>query len=105
VYYNTAKLVGRGGLVGFMLEVVILLLIAGGCGFLASQLMGAKRLNIVLLIILGFVGAFVGRWVAAFFGLPLLLTLHIAGKSFPIIWAFLGSLAVVGIASAFGQHN
>jgi uncharacterized membrane protein YeaQ/YmgE (transglycosylase-associated protein family) len=90
---------------GFILEVIILVLIAGGCGFLASQLVGAKRLNIVLLIILGFAGAFAGRWLAGFFGLPLLLTLHIAGKSFPIIWACIGSLTLVGIASAFGQHN
>ena len=89
---------------GFLLEVVILALIAGGCGFIASQLMGAKRMNIVVLIILGFVGALVGRWVAEFFGLPLIATIHLAGKSFPILWAFIGSLVVVGIASAFGQH-
>ncbi len=89
----------------FLLEVVILILIAGGCGFLASQLLGAKRLNIIVLIVLGFVGAFVGRWIAEFFGLPPLATVYLAGKAFPILWAFIGSLVVIGLASAFGQHS
>ena len=87
-----------------ILELLLLLVIAGACGFLASQLMGAKRLNIIVLVILGFAGAFVGKWIAGFLHLPLLWSPMIGGHSFPVVWAIVGSLVVVGIFSAIQQH-
>ena len=84
--------------------IVLLLVIAGICGFLASQLMGAKRINVVVMIVLGFVGAFVGQWIAQYFGLPLLLPLDIGGRTFPLVWAVVGSVVVVGFATAIQQH-
>jgi uncharacterized membrane protein YeaQ/YmgE (transglycosylase-associated protein family) len=89
---------------GRFIEFLVLALIAGVCGLIASQLMGAKRINFVLLILLGFVGAFVGRWIAGVFNLPHFVTIHLAGESFPLLWAILGSIAVVGIVSAVQQH-
>jgi len=86
------------------LNVLMLLAIAGVCGFVASKLMGAKRINIVLMIVLGFVGAVVGQWIADYFGMPLVLPLYIGAKTFPLLWAFLGSIVVVGIVSAVQQH-
>lgn len=90
---------------GYLLEIVILIVIAGVCGFIAAQIMGAKRANFVLLIVLGFVGAFVGRWIAGFFGLPLLLPLAVAGKTLPLVWSLIGSIVVIGLVSAFTQHS
>lgn len=87
-----------------VLDFVLLLLIAGVCGYIASQLMGAKRMNFVVMVVLGFVGAIVGRWLAAFFHMPLLLELHLGGHSFPLLWALIGSIVTVGIASFFMQH-
>jgi uncharacterized membrane protein YeaQ/YmgE (transglycosylase-associated protein family) len=89
---------------GTVLDFAVLLLIAGVCGFLASQLMGAKRMNIVMMVILGFVGAFVGRWLAVSFHLPMMYELQIGAHSFPLVWALIGSIATVGIASFFMQH-
>jgi uncharacterized membrane protein YeaQ/YmgE (transglycosylase-associated protein family) len=89
---------------GRLIEFLVLAFIAGVCGLVASQIVGAKRINFVLLILLGFVGAFVGRWIAGFFGLPLILSFHLAGESFPLLWAIIGAMVVVGIASAIQQH-
>lgn len=82
----------------------MLLLIAGVCGFIASQLMGAKRMNIIFMIVLGFVGAIVGRWLAGFLHLPIMFEVHVGAHSFPLLWALIGSIVTVGIASFFMQH-
>jgi uncharacterized membrane protein YeaQ/YmgE (transglycosylase-associated protein family) len=87
-----------------IIDFAVLLLIAGVCGFVASQLMGAKRMNIVTMIVLGFVGAIVGRWLAAFFHMPLLYDLHIGGHYFPLVWAMIGSILTIGVATFFMQH-
>lgn len=87
-----------------LLQILLLLVIAGICGFAASQLMGARRLNVVVMIVLGFIGAVVGQWIAGFFGLPLLLPLDLGGRMFPLVWAVIGSLVVVGVVAAVQQH-
>jgi uncharacterized membrane protein YeaQ/YmgE (transglycosylase-associated protein family) len=89
---------------GRLIEFAVLLAIAGVCGYAASQLMGAKRVNVVMLVALGLVGAFVGKFIAAFFHLPLIGTIHLAGNSFPVLWAMLGAVVVVGLVSAMTQH-
>lgn len=86
------------------LHVLLLLLIAGVCGFLATKLMGAKRINIVLMVVLGFIGAALGQWLAGVFHLPLFLPLQIGARTFPLVWALIGSIAIIGIVSAIQQH-
>lgn len=86
------------------LNVVLLLAIAGVCGFLATKLMGARRINIILMIILGFIGAALGQWVAGFYNLPLFLPVEIGTRTFPVVWALVGSVAIVGIVAAIQQH-
>jgi len=39
----------------------------------------------------GFIGAYLGMWIAAKMGLPEFFTVNIQGKPFPIIWAIIGS--------------
>jgi len=85
--------------------MITLVLIAGLSGFIASQLMGAKRMNIALMVVLGFVGAWVGQHLAGFFNLPPLLVISTGGQTFPLAWAIIGSTLVVGIAASVSQHN
>ena len=85
-------------------HILLLLLIAGVCGFIATKMMGAKRINIVLMVILGFIGAALGQWLAAVFSFPLLLPLEIGARTFPLVWALIGSIAIIGIVSAIQQH-
>ena len=86
-------------------DFIVLVIIAGLSGFIASQIMGAKRINIIMLVALGFIGALVGRFIASWLGLPAILTVNIGGQAFPLLWAVVGSIVVVGIGSSFGQHS
>jgi uncharacterized membrane protein YeaQ/YmgE (transglycosylase-associated protein family) len=87
-----------------LLELLVMILIAGFCGYLATVLMGAKRVNFVLMILIGFIGAALGRWLAHLLHLPMFLGVTISGHYFPLLWALIGSVVLVGIGSALRQH-
>jgi uncharacterized membrane protein YeaQ/YmgE (transglycosylase-associated protein family) len=74
-------------LIGFL----ILLLIAAICGGIGQSLAGYDIGGCLVSIVVGFIGAYIGLWVAGKFALPELLVIHIQGKPFPIIWAIIGS--------------
>lgn len=87
-----------------LLNVLLLLVIAGVCGFLATKLMGARRINVILMIVLGFIGAALGQWVAGMLDLPLVLPIEIGTRTFPVVWALVGSIVIVGFVAAIQQH-
>jgi len=87
-----------------IVHFLLYLLVAGVCGFIASQLTGAKRINLIGLVLLGLVGAYVGGWVAGFFHLPPIFAVSVAGQSFPVVWAIGGAALLVAIYSMISQH-
>ena len=74
-------------LIGFL----VLLLIAAICGGIGQSLAGYNVGGCLVSIVVGFIGAYLGTWLAGKFGLPELFTINIEGKPFPIIWAIIGS--------------
>ena len=74
-----------------ILEFLLLLLVAGICGGLARSLVGFSRGGCLVSIVLGFIGAVVGSWLAREFNLPELFTLTVGGKPFPVIWSIIGA--------------
>lgn len=74
-------------LVGFL----ILLLIAALCGGIGQSLAGFDLGGCLVSIIVGFIGAYIGLWIAQKMGLPDFFTISIQGKPFPVIWAIIGS--------------
>jgi uncharacterized membrane protein YeaQ/YmgE (transglycosylase-associated protein family) len=74
-------------LIGFL----VLLLIAAICGGIGQSLAGYSLGGCVVSIVVGFIGAYLGTWLAGKLGLPELFTINIEGKPFPIIWAIIGS--------------
>ena len=74
-------------LIGFL----VLLLIAAICGSIGQSLAGYDLGGCFVSIIVGFIGAYLGMWLAGKFGLPELFTINVEGKPFPIIWAVIGS--------------
>jgi uncharacterized membrane protein YeaQ/YmgE (transglycosylase-associated protein family) len=80
-----------------IIDVVVLLLIAGVCGALGQAISGFSRGGCLVSIALGFVGALLGMWLARTLGLPELFAVQIGTTSFPIIWSIIGSALFVAI--------
>ncbi len=86
----------KGTLAMSLLELFILLLIAGVCGAIGQAIVGTSR-GFVVSIALGFLGALIGTWLARTLGLPELFALRIDETSFPILWSILGATLLLGV--------
>src|SRR6266480_3565864 len=80
-----------------ILDLIVLLLIAGVCGALGQAISGFSRGGCLVSIALGFVGAVLGMWLARQLGLPELFPIRIGTTSFPIIWSIIGSALFVAV--------
>ena len=74
-------------LIGFL----ILLLIAAVCGGIGQALAGYDLGGCLVSIIVGFIGAYIGVWIAGKFGLPIFFGITVQGEGFPVVWAIIGS--------------
>ena len=72
-------------------EFLVLMLVAGVCVSLAQRLAGYSHGGCLVSIVLGFIGALLGTYLAREAGLPELLTVQIGGRSFPVIWSIIGA--------------
>ncbi len=72
-------------------ELLILLAIAAICGGIGQSLAGYNVGGCLVSIVVGFIGAYIGMWMAGKFGLPEIFAINVGGKTFPIIWAIVGS--------------
>ena len=71
--------------------ILILLLIAGIVGGLGQTISGYSFGGCLMSILVGFIGAYLGIWLAAQLGLPEVFTVNVEGESFPIVWGIIGS--------------
>jgi uncharacterized membrane protein YeaQ/YmgE (transglycosylase-associated protein family) len=84
---------------GFMTlaSFVVLLIIAAVCGAIGKALAGGTRGGLLVSIVLGFIGALLGPWVAAQLKLPELLMIRIGGHPFPVLWSIIGAALFVAL--------
>jgi len=80
-----------------ILDLIVLLLIAGLCGALGQAISGFSRGGCLVSIAIGFIGALLGMWLARQLGLPELFAIQIGTTSFPIIWSIIGSALFVAV--------
>jgi uncharacterized membrane protein YeaQ/YmgE (transglycosylase-associated protein family) len=80
-----------------LLDLLILLIVAGICGSLGQAITGFSRGGCLVSIALGFVGAILGLWIARALGLPELFPVRIGTTSFPIVWSIIGSALFVAV--------
>jgi len=83
-----------------ILEIVILLVLAAVCGFLAQIIAGYSRGGVIVAMVIGFIGAAFGLWMARTLNLPEPFALTIGEVQFPVIWSIIGAtlfMAVVGL--------
>ncbi len=74
-----------------LFEFLVLLLVAGVCGSLAQTLVGYSHGGCLVSIVLGFIGAVLGTYLAREAGLPELFALQLGGRTFPVIWSIIGA--------------
>ncbi|HEY3581442.1 MAG TPA: hypothetical protein VGK82_12890 [Pyrinomonadaceae bacterium] len=88
-----------------LLQLLLLLLIAGICGSLGQAIAGYSRGGCLVSIALGFIGALLGLWLARLLGLPELIPVVIGGTSFPIIWSIIGSALFVALITLITRNR
>lgn len=73
------------------IEFLVLLFVAGICGSIAQSLAGFSRGGCLTSIVLGFIGAVLGTYLARVASLPEILAVQIGDRNFPIIWSIIGA--------------
>jgi uncharacterized membrane protein YeaQ/YmgE (transglycosylase-associated protein family) len=86
-----------------LIDLLILLLVAGVCGALGQTISGYSRGGCLVSIALGFIGAILGMWLARQLGLPELLMLPVGGRSFPVVWSIIGAALFVAVISLISR--
>jgi uncharacterized membrane protein YeaQ/YmgE (transglycosylase-associated protein family) len=73
------------------MSFLLLLVIAAICGAIGQSIAGYSLGGCLISTVVGFVGAFIGKWLAAEMGLTYILPIEVSGETFPVIWSILGS--------------
>jgi uncharacterized membrane protein YeaQ/YmgE (transglycosylase-associated protein family) len=82
-----------------LIDFLILAAVAAICGMIGQALVGYSVGGCLVSAVIGFIGAFIGTWVARQLGLPEWFAVTIGSQSIPIIWTIIGSALFVGILS------
>jgi len=77
--------------------LIVLLVIAAICGGVGRALAGGAPGGLIVSIVLGFIGALLGPWIAGQLHLPEPLMLHASGQTFPIVWSIVGAALIVAL--------
>jgi uncharacterized membrane protein YeaQ/YmgE (transglycosylase-associated protein family) len=88
-----------------LLDLIILLIVAGVCGALGQAITGYSRGGCLVSIALGFVGALIGLWLARVMHLPELFSVQIGTTSFPIVWSIIGSALFVAVITLLTRRS
>ncbi len=88
-----------------ILDVIILLIIAAVCGFIAQAIAGYSRGGLIVAIVLGFIGALFGVWIARALGLPELFSITVGNQPFPIVWSIIGGTLFMAVVGALTRRR
>jgi uncharacterized membrane protein YeaQ/YmgE (transglycosylase-associated protein family) len=78
-------------------QLIVLLIVAGVCGSIGSGLAGHRHVGCLGSIALGFIGAWLGRWLSYALHLPEIFTLNVGRDHFPVIWSIVGATLFVAV--------
>ncbi|UQA57850.1 GlsB/YeaQ/YmgE family stress response membrane protein [Polyangium aurulentum] len=82
-------------IIGFLLLIVI----GGLCGALAQMIVGFSAGGFIASVVVGFLGALLGTWLAGSIGLPSLLAVRVEGYTIEIFWSILGAILLLAMLS------
>ena len=76
-------------------DFLILLVVAGIIGALGQAIGGYSTPGCAMSVVIGFVGAIIGRWLPGLLNLPTFFTVDAGGTEFPIVWSVIGAALLV----------
>ena len=79
-----------------LIDFLILAVVAAICGMIGQSLVGYSIGGCLVSAVIGYIGAFIGMWVARQFGLPEFFAVTVGGQSIPVVWSIIGSALLVG---------
>jgi uncharacterized membrane protein YeaQ/YmgE (transglycosylase-associated protein family) len=82
-----------------ILNLLVLLVIAGICGALAEMIVGFSPGGFVVSIVVGVIGAYIGTVMATYLNLPQFIAITVGGQTIELIWAILGSILLLLVIS------
>jgi uncharacterized membrane protein YeaQ/YmgE (transglycosylase-associated protein family) len=88
-----------------LIQLLVLLLIAGLCGALGQAIGGYSHGGCLVSIALGFIGALLGMWIAGQLHLPELIVIPVGGMKFPIIWSIIGAALFVALINLISRRR
>ena len=85
--------------------LLILIVIAAICGAIGKAIAGSSRGGLIVSIVLGFIGALLGPWVAGLLKLPEPFMVNIGGHPFPVLWSIIGAALFVAVIHLFSWRS
>lgn len=86
-------------------SLLILIVIAAVCGAVGKAIAGSVRGGLLVSIVLGFIGALLGPWVARLLKLPEPFMVNVGGQGFPVLWSIIGAALFVAIIHLISRRR
>ncbi|HEY7460697.1 MAG TPA: GlsB/YeaQ/YmgE family stress response membrane protein [Gemmatimonadota bacterium] len=80
-------------------EIIVFLIIAAVIGAVGQAATGYTAGGCLVSIVLGFIGAFLGRWLAEKVELPEIFRIDVSGVHFSLLWPIIGAALFVALLS------
>ena len=74
-----------------LVDFFLLLVVAGIIGALGQAIGGYSSSGCAMSIVIGFVGAIIGRQWPKLLNMPLFMTVNVGGSKFPMVWSVIGA--------------
>lgn len=91
-----------------MLSFLLLLLVASITGSIGAALAGKKETGCLVSIVLGLIGAMVGRWLSQQLEIADPFEVTIRSQTFPLLWTIIGAalfVALINLISGRGKSG
>jgi uncharacterized membrane protein YeaQ/YmgE (transglycosylase-associated protein family) len=85
--------------------LLFLLLIASISGALGARIAGRRGMGCLTSIVLGFIGALIGTFIARRLDLPLFPWIRFGDNPFPVLWAILGAALFVALLNLISRSG
>ncbi|MFY9552361.1 MAG: hypothetical protein WAU32_14535 [Thermoanaerobaculia bacterium] len=83
-----------------LIDLLLYLVIAALAGGIGRAIAGGTTGGCLVSVVLGFIGAMLGSWLARKVGLPEFLAIKIgSGPAFPFLWSVIGAALFVAVVA------